>query len=96
QGTAAEWAAAVLAALRLRLMDLAVLPETATEHDGATAQLVFFQHDELVVHAPLDLADAVAEAILRAAQEATDLLFPGTPVRFLLQPVIAQSWAKGH
>lgn len=87
QGTAAEWAAAVLAALRLRLMDL---------DPGGAAQLVFFQHDELVVHAPAELAQAVVDGILRAAQEATDLLFPSTAVRFLLQPVIAQSWAEGH
>ncbi len=88
QGTAAEWAAAVLAALRLHLMDL--------DPGGAAAQLVFFQHDELVVHAARELADAVVEAILQAAQEASDLLFPGTAVRFLLRPVIADSWAKGH
>ncbi len=96
QGTAAEWAAAVLAALRLRLMDLAVLTETANDRHEATAQLVFFQHDELVVHAAREHADAVVDAILAAAQEASDLLFPGTPVRFLLRPVVAQSWAEGH
>ncbi|MDQ3476882.1 MAG: bifunctional 3'-5' exonuclease/DNA polymerase, partial [Actinomycetota bacterium] len=63
---------------------------------GGAAQLGFFQHDELVVHAARELADAVVEAILQAAQEASDLLFPGTAVRFLLRPVIADSWAKGH
>ncbi|MGI8721826.1 MAG: bifunctional 3'-5' exonuclease/DNA polymerase [Geodermatophilaceae bacterium] len=88
QGTAAEWAAAVLAALRLRLMDI--------DSSGRAAQLVFFQHDELVVHAAREYADAVVEAILLAAQEASDLLFPNTAVRFLLRPVIAQSWAEGH
>ena len=88
QGTAAEWAAAVLAALRLRLFEL--------DRAGRAAQLVFFQHDELVVHAAREHAPAVVEAILQAAQEATDLLFPGTPVRFPLQPVIAESWAEGH
>lgn len=88
QGTAAEWAAAVLAALRLRLLDI--------DPGGDASQLVFFQHDELVVHAAREHADAIVEAILRAAQEASDLLFPGTPVRFLLRPVIAESWAKGH
>ena len=88
QGTAAEWAAAVLAALRLRLLDI--------DPTGAAAQIVLFQHDELVVHAAEAVSDAVVEAILSAAQEASDLLFPGTPVRFPLQPVVAQSWSKGH
>ncbi|MDQ3735246.1 MAG: bifunctional 3'-5' exonuclease/DNA polymerase [Actinomycetota bacterium] len=88
QGTAAEWAAAVLAALRLRLLDL--------DPSGGAAQLVFFQHDELVVHASDVLADSVVEAIVAAAQEASDLLFPGTPVRFPLQPVVAERWSKGH
>jgi len=96
QGTAAEWAAAVLAALRLRLMDLAISTEAARTRDGPAAELVFFQHDELVVHAARDHAAAVVEAILLAAQEASDLLFPGTPVRFLMRPVVAQSWAEGH
>ncbi len=96
QGTAAEWAAAVLAALRLRLLDLAVSAETAKDGGAPAAELVFFQHDELVVHAAEELADAVVEAILAAAQEASDLLFPGTPVRFPLQPVVAASYAKGH
>jgi DNA polymerase-1 len=88
QGTAAEWAAAVLAALRLRLLDL--------DPTGTEAQLVFFQHDELVVHAADELADAVVDAILAAAKEASDLLFPGTPVRFPLRPVVADNWSKGH
>lgn len=88
QGTAAEWAAAVLAALRLRLMEV--------DPGGAAAQLVFFQHDELVVHAVREHAAAVVEAIRLAAQEGSALLFPGTAVRFLLRPVVAQSWAEGH
>ncbi len=96
QGTAAEWAAAVLAALRLHLLDLAVSVKTARPGDPGAAELVFFQHDELVVHAPADRAGAVVEAILGAAEEASDLLFPGTPVRFPMQPVIAASWAEGH
>jgi len=48
------------------------------------------------VHATTEQAEAVVAAILQAAQEATDLLFPGTAVRFPLRPVIAESWAKGH
>ncbi|MEJ7773047.1 MAG: bifunctional 3'-5' exonuclease/DNA polymerase [Geodermatophilaceae bacterium] len=96
QGTAAEWAAAVLAALRLHLLDLAVSVKTARSEGATSAELVLFQHDELVVHAPAEQAEAVVSAILSAAQEASDLLFPGTAVRFPMQPVIAESWAEGH
>jgi len=88
QGTAAEWAAAVLAALRLRLLDV--------DSTGQATALVFFQHDELVVHAADAHTEAVIAAIGHAAQEATDLLFPGTPVLFPLRPVVMQSWAEGH
>jgi len=77
-------------------MDLAVLTEATRVPARTAAQLVFFQHDELVVHATTEQAEAVVAAILQAAQEATDLLFPGTAVCFPLQPVIAESWAKGH
>ena len=54
QGTAAEWALCWLADLRNRLWRLA--------GDGpldARPHLVFFLHDEVVVHAPADLADRV-------------------------------------
>lgn len=96
QGTAAEWAAAVLAVLRLRLMDLAVLAKTATAGEAVVPELVFFQHDELVVHCLTEQAEEVVSAILASANVASELLFPGTPVRFLLQPVVVSSWAEGH
>jgi DNA polymerase-1 len=71
QATAAEWALALLARLRAALA-------------GTPAELVFFQHDEVVVHCPADLAATVVDAVHAAAEEAGRLLFGDTPVRFPL------------
>ena len=71
QATAAEWALTLLAALRGRLV-------------GARARLVFFVHDEVVVHAPVDEVDLVTEAVLAAGEQAVRLLFADSPVRFPL------------
>ncbi|WP_353943263.1 bifunctional 3'-5' exonuclease/DNA polymerase [Streptomyces sp. HUAS MG91] len=69
QGSAADWALLMLAALRREL-------------DGMAAELVFFQHDEVIVHCPRDEADRVAEAIRSASDLAGRLTFGRTPVRF--------------
>jgi DNA polymerase-1 len=71
QATAAEWALVLLARLRSALA-------------GTTAELVFFQHDEVVVHCPAETASAVVEAVGTAGDEACRLLFGDTPVRFPL------------
>jgi DNA polymerase-1 len=72
QATAAEWALVLLAELRLLLRDTA-------------AELVFFQHDEVLLHCPADLAPAVVDAVAAAADTARRRLFGDTPVRFPLQ-----------
>ncbi|MER7517278.1 bifunctional 3'-5' exonuclease/DNA polymerase [Streptomyces sp. NPDC126499] len=69
QGSAADWALLMLAALR-----------RATA--GLRAELVFFQHDEVIVHCPAEEAEAVAEAIRAAGDEAGRIAFGDTPVRF--------------
>ncbi|WP_418958344.1 bifunctional 3'-5' exonuclease/DNA polymerase [Streptomyces tritici] len=69
QGSAADWALLMLAALR-----------RATA--GLRAELVFFQHDEVIVHCPAEEAEAVAEAIRAAGNEAGRIAFGETPVRF--------------
>jgi DNA polymerase-1 len=71
QATAAEWALVLLARLRTALA-------------GAPAELVFFQHDEVVVHCPAADAPDVAAAVDRAGDDARRLLFGDTPVRFPL------------
>lgn len=79
QATAAEWALALLAVLRGRL------PEPA--------RLVFFQHDEVMVHCPLDQAEEVMAAVTAAAAEASRLLFGRTPVRFPMESVAVSCYA---
>ncbi|MGA8117349.1 MAG: bifunctional 3'-5' exonuclease/DNA polymerase, partial [Actinocatenispora sp.] len=81
QATAAEWALLLLADLRGRLHPL----------DGA--DLVFFQHDEVLVHCRAELADTVVAAVADAAREATRLLFGGTPVCFPLEAVVVDCYA---
>ncbi|MEO5874692.1 MAG: bifunctional 3'-5' exonuclease/DNA polymerase [Streptosporangiaceae bacterium] len=79
QATAAEWALAMMASLRRRL---------TTE-----AHLVFFQHDEVIVHAPADQVGTVSEAITEAAFEAAGLLFGPTPVLFPMEIAVADAYA---
>ncbi|MDH6280137.1 DNA polymerase-1 [Prescottella agglutinans] len=69
QATASEWALCLLADLRRRLAD--------SPDDG---ELVFFQHDEVVVHTRRP--DVAAAHVLAAAAAATRLLFGDTRVRF--------------
>jgi DNA polymerase-1 len=71
QATAAEWALVLLARLRTALANL-------------TGEIVFFQHDEVVVHCPAHEAEEVTGAIHRAGDDARRLLFGDTPVRFPL------------
>lgn len=99
QGTAAEWALAWLAELRLRL---AALPEVATDAGAPAsgpafarrAHLVFFLHDEVIVHAPAVHADAVAAAVREAAERAGRLLFGDFPIDFPLDLRVAADAAK--
>jgi DNA polymerase-1 len=87
QGTAAEWALCWLADLRNRLWELADGELAARPH------LVFFLHDEVLVHTPEHLVDEVAEAVRRAAAEAGRLLFGSFPVDFPLDVSVVASWA---
>jgi DNA polymerase-1 len=91
QASAADWALALIAALRRRL---ALIP---TGVPGDRPRLVFFQHDEVVVHTPAQLADAVREAVAASGEEARRLVFGDTPVRFPLDTHVAASYldAKG-
>jgi DNA polymerase-1 len=78
QGTAAEWALCWMASTRRRLTELDDRWLTDAPH------LVFFLHDEIVVHTPADLAVSVAAVITEAAAEAGRLLFGQLPVTFPL------------
>jgi DNA polymerase-1 len=80
QATAAEWALALLASLRTAL-------------SGTPAEIVFFQHDEVIVHAPASIAGDVAAAVRTAARQASRLLFGETRVRFPLGVAVVDSYA---
>ncbi|MFC4469074.1 bifunctional 3'-5' exonuclease/DNA polymerase [Streptomyces xiangluensis] len=80
QGSAADWALLVLAALRRSCADLA-------------AELVFFQHDEVMVHCPAEEADTVVTAIREAADLAGRLTFGESPVRFPFTTAVVECYA---
>ena len=80
QGSAADWALLLLAALRRTCADMA-------------AELVFFQHDEVIVHCPEEEAEAVVAAIREAAELAGRLTFGETPVRFPFTTAVVESYA---
>lgn len=87
QATAAEWALVLLVALRRRLAERA-------GPDGAAApRLVFYQHDEVIVHCPRPLAESVAADVRAAGDEARDLVFGETPVRFPLDISVVDCYA---
>ena len=81
QGTAAEWALCWMAALRRRLLAIEGRPH-----------LVFFLHDEVMVHSPAAVADDVAAAVREAAAEAGRLLFGECPVDFALDVSVVDSY----
>ncbi|MEU6481166.1 bifunctional 3'-5' exonuclease/DNA polymerase [Streptomyces sp. NPDC047017] len=80
QGSAADWALLLLAALRRTCRDMA-------------AELVFFQHDEVIVHCPEHEADAVVAAIRQASDLAGRLTFGDTPVRFPFTTAVVECYA---
>lgn len=93
QGTAAEWALCWMASLRNRLAALAAAAgEEAWFTDGP--HLVFFLHDELVVHSPADVAEQVANEIRAAAADAGRLLFGELPVDFPLTVAVVDNYGQ--
>lgn len=91
QGTAAEWALTWMAGIRQRLARLGDPSggRAGTVVDAPLEQsphLAYFLHDEVVVHAPAELAERAAAEVVAAAAEAGRLLFTGSQVTF---PVVA-------
>ncbi|OON75404.1 bifunctional 3'-5' exonuclease/DNA polymerase [Streptomyces tsukubensis] len=80
QGSASDWTLLLLAALRRRTAAMA-------------AELVFFQHDEVIVHCPEAEAGAVVEAIEEASAEATRVAFGDTPVHFPFTTAVVECYA---
>jgi DNA polymerase I len=98
QGTAAEWALCWIASIRRRLWALGEVSGSATPGLAPAPfdrrpHLVFFLHDEVVVHAPAALGDVVAQEVRAAAEEAGRLLFGDFPVDFPLSVAVTESYA---
>ena len=87
-GHGAEWALCRIADLRNRLWRLG--DEGPLER---RPHLAFFLHDEVVVHAPAGLADAVAAAVTEAASTAGRLLFRELAIDFPLTVSVVRSYA---
>ena len=85
QASAADWALVLIACLRRRLAALAA--------PAGRPHLVFFQHDEVIVHAPQELTEAVIAAVRDSAAEARRLVFGDTPVRFPMEAVAVECYA---
>ncbi|WP_020666633.1 bifunctional 3'-5' exonuclease/DNA polymerase [Amycolatopsis nigrescens] len=80
QASAADWTAVLLASLRQRL--------------PSPAHLVFFQHDEVLVHTPEELAEEVRAALAAAVADAAGLVFGSAcPVRFPMTAAIVDCYA---
>ncbi|MEV0320756.1 bifunctional 3'-5' exonuclease/DNA polymerase [Streptomyces sp. NPDC050658] len=82
QGSAADWALLMLAALRQTIAD-----------SGLRSELVFFQHDEVIVHCPEQEAPAVVTAIREAGELAGRIAFGETPVRFPFTTAVVECYA---
>lgn len=96
QGTAAEWALCWMASLRGRLaaMPQARTPGRAPAPFTEQPHMVFFLHDEIIVHAPAELAEQVADEIRAAGTEAGKLLFGDFPVDFPLTVAIVDDYSQ--
>jgi DNA polymerase-1 len=56
--------------------------------------LVFFLHDEILIHTPQDIAEQVAQAVHDAAREAGHTLFGQTDVEFPVSATISRTYAN--
>lgn len=88
QGTAAEWALVWMATLRQQLRAM-------SDHDQHP-QLVYFLHDEVIVHTPDSLASQVETAIRTAAATAGELLFGTFPIEFATEVVTVADYGQAN
>lgn len=82
QASAADWALVLLVVLRRRLAELA-----------PKAEIVFYQHDEFMVHCPAESVPLVAAELTASSVEASRLVFGRTAVRFPLEIATVDSYA---
>lgn len=103
QASAADWALVLLVTLRAELAKIIrhnqtsdSLPSAGLASSGGgrdRPELVFFQHDEVIVHCPQNQADAVAAAAAHAASIASRLVFGPTRVTFPLSTAVVDCYA---
>ncbi|WP_328720209.1 bifunctional 3'-5' exonuclease/DNA polymerase [Streptomyces sp. NBC_00247] len=82
QGSAADWALLLLAGLRRTLAE-----------EGLRGELVFFQHDEVIVHCPAEESERVVRAIREAGELAGRIAFGKTPVRFPFTTAVVERYS---
>ena len=87
QGTAAEWALCWMGEIRRRLR------RDGVEGTPLKTSLVFFVHDEVVLHGPESEAADVARIVNESAAAAGRLLFGDAPVDFPLTIATVESYA---
>ena len=101
QASAADWALVMLAGLRSRLSAISVnnggrgmLPpqRPAAARDWGP-HLVFFQHDEVIVHCRAEHAGPVLVAVTEAAEAAGRIVFGETGVRFPMSAAVVSCYA---
>jgi DNA polymerase-1 len=82
QGTAAEWAMCWMGAVRSGLV-----------REDLRAELVFFLHDEIVLHCARSDAARVAELVRACAEQAARMVFGRIPVEFPVTVAVVESYA---
>jgi DNA polymerase I len=105
QGTAAEWALCWMGEIRRRLREGSGPGSDGGAGGGGRGggrkpvlrtRLVFFVHDEVVLHGPAEEAPAVRRIVTEAAHAAGRLLFGAAPVEFPLTVAAVESYAAAH
>jgi DNA polymerase-1 len=84
QGAAAELFKAWAATVRAGLVSI-----------GA-GEIVLCLHDELLVHAPADVADEIVEIVRTSLAQTAHWWASGSGVRFVVDVAVGQSWAEAH
>ncbi|MFI7482232.1 bifunctional 3'-5' exonuclease/DNA polymerase [Kocuria sp. M1R5S2] len=82
QGTAAEWAMCWMGAVR-----------SALAREDVDAQLVFFLHDEIVLHCAREDAQRASDLVRACAERAGRLVFGRIPVEFPVSVAVVESYA---
>jgi hypothetical protein len=100
QASAADWALVMLAGLRSRLLAISgnnggprLPPQRPAAARDWGPHLVFFQHDEVIVHCRAEHAGPVLVAVTEAAEAAGRIVFGETGVRFPMSAAVVSCYA---